>query len=104
MFPWTLLSKQFQQNTIFHNCSGRRSSSSTEMAAVVIAIANKHTFRVKEKSILTSRSVFANQLLKIGIYNGKNDSTGCMREGREEFALILSFFSNIVFCSDKGLF
>ncbi len=37
------------QRTIVHNCSGRRSCSSTGMAAVVIAISHKHTFRVKEK-------------------------------------------------------
>ncbi len=59
------------------------------MAAVVIAI---HTLRIKEKSILTSRAVFANQLPRIGVVNGNSGSTGCVLRGREEYAIILSFF------------
>ncbi len=51
------------------------------MAAEVIAIAHNHMFRVKEKSILTSRAVFVNNLPMIGILNGNKDSTGCVRGG-----------------------
>ncbi len=64
------------QCTIVHDCSGGVSSSSTVMAA------HKQTFRVKEKSILTSKAVFANHLPRIGILNGNNDSIGCVRGGR----------------------
>ncbi len=46
------------------------------IATVVIAIAHKHTFRVKEKSILASRAVFANHLPRIRILNGNNGSSG----------------------------
>ncbi len=74
----TLTEVHIMQSTIAHNCSGGGSSSSTVMAAVVIAIAHKHTFRAKEKNILTSRAVFANHLLRLGILNGSNDSTGCV--------------------------
>ncbi len=39
-----------------HMC---RNNSSAGMAAVAVAIAHKHTFRFKEKNILTSRAGFA---------------------------------------------
>ncbi len=58
------------QSTLVHYCSGVRGSSSfTVVAAVVKVIAHKHTFRVKEKNILTSRAVFANHLPRIGFLN-----------------------------------
>ncbi len=90
----TVLTEAYiMQSTIVHYCSGVGGSSSfIVMAAVVIVIAHKHTFRVKEKNILTSRAVFANHSPRIGILNGKNDSAGCVRGGREEYAIILSFF------------
>ncbi len=59
------------------------------MAAVVIAIARAPFQR---KSILTSRAVFVYQLPRIGVLNGNGGSTGCVRRGREEYAIILSFF------------
>ncbi len=68
----TVLTEAYiMQSTIVHICSGVGGSSSpTVLAAVVIAIAHKHTFRVKEKKgILTSRAVFANHLPKFGILN-----------------------------------
>ncbi len=65
------------------------------MAALVMAIINKQKFRVKTKSILTSREVFANHLPTIVILNGNNESTGCARGGREQYAIILSFFLNV---------
>ncbi len=46
----------------------------------------------KEKSKLTSRAVVANHLPRIGVLNGNSDSTVCARVGREESAIILSFF------------
>ncbi len=55
----------------------------------------------KKNSILTSRAVFANHLPSIGVLNGNSDSTGCMREGREEYAIILSFFIHICFFSSR---
>ncbi len=58
------------------------------MAAVVIAIAHVPYYR---KSILTSRAVFANHLPRIGVLNGNSDSTGCVRGGNEEYAMMLSF-------------
>ncbi len=36
--------------------------------------------------------MFANQLKRIGVLNGNSGSTGCVRRGREEYAIILSFF------------
>ncbi len=63
------------QSNMVHN------SSSTGMAAVVIAIAHKHTFTFKEQSILISRAVFANRLPRIGMLNGNNDSTACVCVG-----------------------
>ncbi len=62
------------------------------IAAVVIAIAHKHTSRFKEQSILTTRAVFANHLPRIGILNENNDETGSVSGGREEYVIILSFF------------
>ncbi len=62
------------------------------MAAVVITMAHKHTFRLKAESKLTSRTVFANHLPRTGIFTGNNDSTACVRGGREEYAISLSFF------------
>ncbi len=62
------------------------------MAAVVIAIAHKHTFCVKEKNILTIKAVFVNHLPRIGILNGNNDSTGRVRGGRMEFLFYLFFW------------
>ncbi len=59
------------------------------MAAVVIAITH---VPYQRKSILTSRAVFANHLPRIGVLNGNSDSTGCVRGGRDEYAIILSFF------------
>ncbi len=47
-------------------------------------------FRIKEKGILTSRAVFANHLPMIGVLSENSDSTGCVREEREEYAIILS--------------
>ncbi len=58
------------------------------MAAVVIAIAHKHTFRVKEKNIITIRAVFVNHLPWIGILNGNNGSTGRVRGGVWSFFFI----------------
>ncbi len=75
------------------------------MAAIVIAIANKPTFAVKEKNILTSSAVFANHMPRIGILNVNCDRTVCVRGGRDEYAIILSFFLYVYgFCSDTGLF
>ncbi len=69
-----LTEAHIMQNTILHNFSGGvgLSGSSTVMAA------HKHTFRVKEKSILTSKAVFANHLPRIGILGGNSDITGCV--------------------------
>ncbi len=57
------------------------------MAAVVITMAHKHTFRLKAES----RAVFANHLPRIGVLNGNSDCTGCVRGGG-------------VFFLDTGLF
>ncbi len=78
------------------------------MAPVVIAIAHKHTFRVKEKSILASRAVFANHLPRIRILNGNNGSSGCVCGRGEEgvchhFIFFSYIFSFVTFC-DTGLF
>ncbi len=51
------------------------------MAAVIISIAQKHTFRCKEQSIFTKRAAFANHLPRIGFINGNNYSIACMRGG-----------------------
>ncbi len=60
-------------------------SSTTGMAAVVIAIAHKHMFRFKEQSMLTSTAVFAYHLPRIGIFNGNNfDQTGFSAFGKGE--------------------
>ncbi len=69
-----LTEAHIMQGTIVHDCSGGRgvSSSSTVMAA------HKHTFRVKEKNILTSKGVFADHLSRIGFLSGNSDSTGCV--------------------------
>ncbi len=56
------------------------------MAAVVIAIVH---IPCQRKSLLTSRAVFDNHLPRIGVLN---DSTGCVLGGREDYAIILSFF------------
>ncbi len=80
------------------NCSGGGTSSSTWMAAVVIAI--EHV-PYQGKSILTSKAVFANHLPRIGVLNGNSNSTGCVHGGREEYAIILSFFINICFFSSR---
>ncbi len=88
------------QNTMVPNRSGGGTSSSTVMAAEVIAIAH---VPYQRKSIFTSRAVFAHHLPKIGVLNGNSDSTSCVRGGREEYAILfihLWFF----FCSDTGLF
>ncbi len=71
------------QSNIVHNCSGRGvgNNSSTWMPAVIIATAQKHTFRFKERSIFSKRAVFANHLPRIGILNLNNDTTACMRGG-----------------------
>ncbi len=72
------------------NCSGGGgTSSSTGMAAVAIAIAHVPHQR---KNILTSRAVFANHLPRIGVLNGNSDSTGCVRGGREEYAIIFFLY------------
>ncbi len=60
------------------------------MATVVIAIVRVP--RQRKKYILTSRAMFANHLPRIGVLNGNNNSTGCVRGWREEYAIILSFF------------
>ncbi len=36
--------------------------------------------------------MFANQSQRIGVLNGNSGSTGCVRRGRGEYAIILSFF------------
>ncbi len=59
------------------------------MAAVVIAIARAP---YQKKSILTSRAVFATMLPRIGFINGNSGSTGCVRRGMEEYAIIFLFF------------
>ncbi len=71
-----------QSNTV-HNCLGKGVgvNSSTLMAAVIIAIAQKHTFSFKEQRIFTKRAVFANHLPRIGIINGNNYSTVCICGG-----------------------
>ncbi len=81
-------------------------SSSTWMAAVVIAIAHKHTVRFKEQSILTSRAVFANRIPRIDMLNRKKDSTACVCGEREGFIVSFFFFFYIfkIFCRDTGLF
>ncbi len=33
--------------------------------------------------------MFANHLPRVGVFNGKNDSSGCVRGEREEYATIL---------------
>ncbi len=71
------------------------------MAAVVIAIVRVPCQR---KNTLTSRAVLANHLPTIGVLNGDNDITGCVRGGREEYAITLPFFYIVMFfCSDTGL-
>ncbi len=67
-------------------------SSHTGMAAVVIALALKHTFHFKEQSIPTSRAVYANRLLRIGIVNGNNDNTTRVCGGGEGICHNLIFF------------
>ncbi len=73
------------------------------MSAVVIAIAH---FPYQIKSMLTIRAVFANHLPRIGVFNGNSDSTGCVRGGREEYAIILSFFvyTFMVFLRNRPVF
>ncbi len=61
------------------------------MAAVVIAIVHKPTFRFNEQGILTSKAVFAYRLPRIGILSGSNDSTARVWGG-DEYAISLSFF------------
>ncbi len=41
--------------------------------------------------------MFANHLPRIGVLNGNNGSKGCVRGGREEYAIILSFFYTFMF-------
>ncbi len=61
------------------------------MAAVVIGIAHVPYQRKKAYSL-------AEQCLpRIGVLNGNSDSTGCVRGGREENAIILSLFILVCF-------
>ncbi len=41
--------------------------------------------------------MFANHLPRIGVLNGNSDSTGCVRGGREQYVIILSFFIHLWF-------
>ncbi len=75
------------QSTIVRNCSGR-GCSSTGMAAAVI---------------LTSRTVFANHLPRIGILSGNNGSTCVCRE-RSMTSFYLFSYIFMIFYSDTGLF
>ncbi len=77
------------QNAIVHNCSGGGTNSSAVMAAVVIAVARAPYQR---KNILTSRAVFGNHLPRLGVLHGNRDRSGGVRGGREEYAIIVSFF------------
>ncbi len=43
--------------------------------------------------------MFAYHLTKIGVLNGNSDSTGCVRGGREYYAIILLFFVYIFMVS-----
>ncbi len=61
------------------------------MAAVVIAIAHVPNQRKKAYS-LTEQC-----LPRIGVLNGNSGSKGCVRGGREEYAIILSFFSLYIY-------
>ncbi len=66
-----------------------RTVGSTVMAA------RKHTFHVKEKSILTSKAVFANHLPRIGVLIWNSDGTGCVRGGGRSVPSFNLFFLNI---------
>ncbi len=43
--------------------------------------------------------MLANHLPRIRVLNGNSDSTGCVHGGREEYAIILSFFIHLCFLS-----
>ncbi len=95
-FPGPYLANSFNRST--HNAKHYSSQlwgtcSSTVIAAVVIAIA--HVPYQRKKNILTSRAVFAHHFPKIGGVNGNRNSTGCVRGGREEYVIILSFFIHL---------
>ncbi len=59
------------------------------MAAVVLAIAHKHTFRFKEQSILACRAGFVIIGLGLGILDGNNENTACAWV--EEYGIFFSF-------------
>ncbi len=92
------------QNTIVHNCSREGGTSSSTV--MLQQSQQSNTFRIKEKNILTSRAVFANHLPSIGVLTENSGSAGCVRGGREEYAVISSFLYPfmVLFCSDTGLF
>ncbi len=97
-FPGPYLAKCFNRSAhqLKHNSFELfrgGTSSSTGMAAVVIATAH---VPLQKKSILTSRAVFANHLPRIGVLNGNSDSTGCVRGGREDCAIILCFIYTVM--------
>ncbi len=53
--------------------------------------------------MLTSRAVFAYHLARTAVLNGNNDSTGCVRGGREEYAILISFLYICVFLAIQAL-